>query len=222
MENEKSSATAIPRFDEEHKQFIKNRLIHGVRYWQIVDLFMVEFPDFQSEGVKLADYRKKLYKRVLNHATDPAYPMSREIKDARAETDERVSKLAGTDKYLQLATLCNYVEREWRPRTFVKTATDSDGNDRSVYKDNIGQLIQCYNMINKLAAELGLVQSGDTTPTGTAKPTHWRIAQAQAEGAPTSDDAPPTQEFPSRAGLPRKEKDPPSRKRSKPKIPIKI
>lgn len=216
METEKSIATAIPHFDEEQKKFVIDRLIHRVPYWQIVDLFMAAYPNFKPEGVALFYYREKLYERIAKHAQ-----RSDEVKDAHAAQDERIAKLAHTDKYLQLATITTYVESQWQPRTFVKTAKDPDGNEYPVYKDNIGQLIQCYSIINKLADELGLVGSDDKRPK-TGKPINKRIAQAQAEGAPSMGDNPPTNEFPSFAGPPPKEEDPPSTELSKPKIPIKV
>lgn len=221
METEKSKATAIPHFDDEQKAFIKDRLLNQVPYWQIVYLFVAVYPDFQPEGMNTNYYMDRLYQRINDHATNPRCAMSKEVQEANAETDELVAKLAQTDKYIQLATLTNYVEREWRPRTFVKTATDSQGNEHNIYKDNIGQLIQCYNMINKLADELGLVSRDDNRPK-TGKPINKRVAQAQAEGAPSIDDAPPTNEFPSFAGPPPKEEDQPSPKLSNPKIPIKV
>ena len=62
----------------------------------------------------------------------------------------------------------------------------------TVYKDNIGQLIQCYKAINKLTAELGLSPMIPTRRQKSKKPMNKRIAQAQAEGAPSSDDEGPT------------------------------
>ena len=221
METEKSNATAIPRFDDEHKQFIKDRLLNQVPYWQIVYLFMAVYPDFKPEDMKLKHYMGRLYQRIVEHATNPRYAMSKEVQEAHAETDARVAKLAHTDKYLQLATLTNYVQFEWRPRIFVKTATDSEGNEHDIYNDNIGKLIQCYSIINKLSGELGLVSKDEKRPK-VGKPRNRRIAQAQEAGAPSIDDEPATTEFPSRVGPPPKEEDQPSPSLSNPKIPIKV
>lgn len=222
METEKSKATAIPHFNEEQKAFIKDRLLNQVPYWQIVYLFVAVYPDFQPEGMNTDYYMDRLYQRINDHATNPRCAMSKEVKAANAETDALVAKLAQTDKYIQLATLTNYVEREWRPRTFVKTAKDPDGNEYPVYKDNIGQLIQCYSIINKLSAELGLMSNNDDKRAKTGKPINKRVAQAQAEGAPSLGDDPPTNEFPSRVGPPQKEEESPSPNLANPKIPIKV
>ncbi len=224
METEKINATAIPRFEEEHLEFIKERLLHRVPYWKIVDLFMSMYPDFEPEGVSLNKYRNRLYQKIVRHATDPQYPMSAEIKAALAEQDEQIVKIAHTDKFKQLIALTNYIEQDWQPRTFVKTATDENGDEYPIYKDNIGQLIQCYNMINKLADELGLVQSGKgkQPASGPPKPVNKRIAAAQAAGAPAPGDRVPTNEFPSFAGPPPKEEEDVSPVLSNPKTIVKI
>ena len=229
METEKSNATAIPRFEEEHLEFIKERLLHHNTYWQVVDLFMVMYPDFEPENVDIDYYRDRLYQRIVEHATKPTLSMSKEIKAAHTEQDKQIAKIAQTDKFKQLVMLTNYIERDWQPRTFIKTATDENGDPYPVYKDNIGQLIQCYNIINKLVDELGLFQSGDgKQPTvGPPKPVDPVIAAARAAGAPGPGDAPPSSdytppgEFPSFAGPPPKEKKEVS-KLAKGKIPIKV
>ena len=203
METEKSNAKArieIPRFDDEQKQFIKNRLLNNSPYWQVVDLFMTTYPDFQPEGMNVDYYMNCLYDRIRKLAK-----RDDDIQAASVEKDKRIAKLAHTDKYQQLVTLTNYIEYDWRPRTFVKTAVDPDGNERGIYKDNIGQLIQCYNTINKLTAELGLASESKAPKEN--KPLNRRIAQAQAAGAPSLTDEPPTNEFPSFAGPPPKEEE---------------
>ena len=208
METEKSNATArteIPRFNDEQKEFIKSRLIIRIPYGQVVDLFITVYPDFRPEGVDLAYYEDRLYQRILNHATNPNCPMSQEVKAAHTAQDERIANLAYTDKYQQLVTLCNYIKREWRPRTFVKTATDSQGNEHDIYRDNIGQLIQCFKAINKLTAELGL--ASERKAPKESKPLDRHIVQAQAAGAPSLTDEPPTNEFPSFAGPPPEEEE---------------
>ena len=214
-----SDATAIPRFEDEHKAFIKDRLLHRVPYWQIVDLFIATYPDFQPPGVSWNDYRNRIYQRIAKSAQ-----RDEDIKAAHAAQDEQIAKIAHTDKYLQLATLTNYIERDWQPRTFAKTATDMDGNEYPIYKDNIGQLIQCYNMINKLSDELNLVQSGKgTQPTsGPPKPVDPVIAAARKAGAPGPGDQVPTNEFPSFAGPPPKEEEDVSPVLSNPKTIVKI
>ena len=159
MKTEKNGATAIPRFEDAHKAFIKDRLLHRVPYRQIVDLFIATYPDFQPEDVSWNYYRDRLYRRIVDYATSPRNPMSKEIKEAHAEQDERIAILAHTDKYLQLVILTNFVEYEWQPRTFVRTATDSLGRKRAIYKDNIGELMRCYKAINKITDDLGIVQS---------------------------------------------------------------
>ena len=232
MKTEKNGATAIPRCENEHKAFIKERLLHRVPYWQIVDLFIATYPDFQPEDVSWNYYRNRLYQRIVEYATSPRNPMSKEIKEAHAEQDERIAVLAHTDKYLQLITLTNYIERDWQPRTLVRTVTDRRGRKREVYKSNIGELMRCYKVINKLVDDLGLYQSGDgkQPASGPPKPVdpliaqamaegnpgpgelpkqkHWRVAAAEAAGAPGSGDAPrtpgytPPEAFPSFAGPP--------------------
>lgn len=159
MKTAKNDATAIPRFEGEHKEFVKERLLHRVPYWEVVDLFIATYPDFQPEDVSWNYYRNRLYQRIVEYATDPRNPMSKEIKEAHAEQDERIAILAHTDKFKQLVMLTNFVEYEWQPRTFVRTATDRRGRKRAIYKDNIGELMRCYKVINKITDDLGIVQS---------------------------------------------------------------
>ncbi len=230
VKTEKSNATAIPRFRDEHLEFIKERLLHRNPYWQIVDQLMIMYPDFEPEGVDIDYYMDRLYQRIVEHATNPALQMSKEIKSELAAQDKRIAKLAHTDKYLQLAALCNYIERDWRPRTFVRTATDSFGNEHDIYKSNIGELIKCFSAINKLTDDLGIVQSshGKHPATGPAKPVDPLIAQAMAEGNPGPGDSPrstgvtPPEAFPSFAGPPPKEEEDVSPALSKRKPIIKV
>ena len=207
---EKSNATAIPRFDDEHKEFIEERLLHHNTYWQVVDLFMVMYPDFQPEGVSLNYYRNQLYRRIVDYAKSPRNPMSKEIKAAHKEQDEQIVKIAQTDKFKQLVMLTNFIENEWQPRTFVKTATDENGDPYPVYKSNIGELMKCHARINKLSDELGLVTSngkGTQPHSGPAKPVNKRVAAARKAGAPAPGEQVPTNEFPSTAGPPPKDEE---------------
>ena len=230
MEKEKSTAMAIPRFTDEHKKFIKERLLHHNTYWQVVEQLMIMYPDFEPEGVDIDYYMNRLYQRIVEHATNPALQMSKEIKSELAAQDKRIAKLAHTDKFKQLDALCNHIQYDWRPRTFVRTATDSFGNKHDIYKSNIGELIKCFSAINKLVDDLGLYQSGDgkQPASGPPKPVNKRIAAARAAGAPGPGDAPrstgvtPPEAFPSFAGPPPKDEEDVSSSLSKREPIVKI